>query len=299
MKARIMPGELLNSYKVIYNEKLKNRIVSENRDLGWRPLSFYTHMFWAHLSSIHTWPKGYWLKHFNKIFASVQFILEGEMTVLMEQKEYVIKAGEAVIIPPGTCKLSTNGKNGCKKFYFIPDGQIFYSIMRQIRFDQIAILSGKQTGELIALYKQTSNLMEQKDVETIPEISTMIYNLVMKVSEKIQHSNCPEKLSICLDYIQKHIADPLSLELLTKEIHCSKTALKELFAKHLQTSPGRYICDTRLNYAKMLLAKHDLSIKDIAFMCGYENPLYFSNAFKHKFGESPRRFRQSRSVMNH
>ena len=42
MKARIMPGELLNSYKVIYNEKLKNRIVSENRDLGWRPLSFYT-----------------------------------------------------------------------------------------------------------------------------------------------------------------------------------------------------------------------------------------------------------------
>lgn len=287
------------SYKITYNEKVKNRIISENRDLSWHPLSFYHRMFWCQLSSIHTWPPGYWVRHVNKCFVSIQYILEGEMKVSIDENEYVIKAGEAVVIPPCSCRLSNAGKTGCRKFYFIPDGQLFYNLIHQLQFDQIGIIPASETAQILENYKPLSDMFERKKMDDIPTISAMIYSLIMDVADKTQRSQCPEKLAICMNYIQKHIAEPLSLESLAEILNCSKTTLKDLFAKYLQTSPGRYICDTRLNYAKTLLAKHDLSIKDIAFMCGYENPLYFSNAFKHKFGESPRRFRQSRSVMNH
>ena len=147
-----MKDSTTDVHKTIYNEKLKNRIVSENRDFSWHPLSFYTRMFWAHFSTLHTWPKGYWLKHYNKYFVSIQFILEGEMTVTIDKNEYVIKAGEAVVIPPGTCRLAASGTNGCRKFYFIPDGQLFYSIIRQLHFDQLAIVSGNETPELVELF---------------------------------------------------------------------------------------------------------------------------------------------------
>ncbi|MBR2426305.1 MAG: helix-turn-helix transcriptional regulator [Lentisphaeria bacterium] len=294
-----MKDSTTDVHKTIYNEKLKNRIVSENRDFSWHPLSFYTRMFWAHFSTLHTWPKGYWLKHYNKYFVSIQFILEGEMTVTIDKNEYVIKAGEAVVIPPGTCRLAASGTNGCRKFYFIPDGQLFYSIIRQLHFDQLAIVSGNETPELVELREKICYYFEQKNPEDIPAVSSLIFEMLTKIAEKLQRSNHPEKLTKCLDYIQKHISEPLSLERLAAELNISKTTLKELFAKHLNSSPGKYICDTRLNYAKTLLAKHDLSIKNIAFLCGYESPLYFSNAFRGKFGISPREYRKSNAPRLH
>lgn len=285
-------------YNCIYNEKVKHRIISEKRDLVWHPLSFYHRMFWCQLSTIHTWPPGYWVKHINKHFTSVQYIIEGEMKVCIDGNEYVIKAGEAVVIPPCTCKLSTSGKNGCRKFYFIPDGQMFYNILHQLQFDQIGIIPASASAQIMEFYKPLSNMFEQKKVDDIPVASAMIFSLIMDVADKTQHSQCPEKLAICMNYIQKHIAEPISLESLASIVNSSKTTLKELFAKYLRTSPGRYICDTRLNYAKSLLSKQHISIKTIAFMCGYENPLYFSNAFKHKFGVSPRRFRQAQNLLD-
>ena len=48
-----------------------------------------------------------------------------------------------------------------------------------------------------------------------------------------------------------------------------------------------YLIRIRMEKAKLLLKKTDLKMYEIASRVGYDNPAYFSVAFKRYYGKSP------------
>ena len=125
-----------------------------------------------------------------------------------------------------------------------------------------------------------------------PQLRQTDIILVMYTVNLLNRSTMPPPLLSCLDFIRENLSGKLSLDRLSAAAHVNKTALKELFARYIQKSPGRYITETRLNYARTLLENSTFSIKMIADLCGYESPFYFSNAFRKQFGLSPRNYRK-------
>ena len=66
--------------------------------------------------------------------------------------------------------------------------------------------------------------------------------------------------------------------------------LRKLFKKELGVTPHQYLSDKRLQSAADRLASpysDGLNIAEIAHMCGFREPLYFSRMFKKKYGVSP------------
>ena len=57
-------------------------------------------------------------------------------------------------------------------------------------------------------------------------------------------------------------------------------------------SPDAYLIQTRMDRAKSLLQDEELSVQEVAYLCGYDDPLYFSRAFSRLYGLSPSRFQQ-------
>lgn len=51
-----------------------------------------------------------------------------------------------------------------------------------------------------------------------------------------------------------------------------------------------FVMQARLNKAKLLLAKRDRSIKEVAFDCGFNDLSYFSRSFRKAFGYTPSQF---------
>ena len=51
--------------------------------------------------------------------------------------------------------------------------------------------------------------------------------------------------------------------------------------------PGRWIRQRRLERARLMLAKGDLQVSEVAFQCGFENLSHFSRAFKQTVGCPP------------
>lgn len=74
--------------------------------------------------------------------------------------------------------------------------------------------------------------------------------------------------------------------------------LRKLFQKELGVTPHRYLVDKRLKMAAELLVSDAnagaRTIADIAPLCGFHDPLYFSKMFKKKYGTAPRYYLQSR-----
>ena len=64
--------------------------------------------------------------------------------------------------------------------------------------------------------------------------------------------------------------------------------LIKLFKKELGVTPHKYLTDTRLRAAAdCLTAAQGYNISEIARLCGFREPLYFSRLFKKKYGVSP------------
>lgn len=69
--------------------------------------------------------------------------------------------------------------------------------------------------------------------------------------------------------------------------------LRKLFHRETGVTPNQYMMGMRMKKAESILNAmrvNEYSVAEIAFMCGFDDPLYFSRVFSKNFGCSPSRF---------
>jgi AraC-like DNA-binding protein len=95
-------------------------------------------------------------------------------------------------------------------------------------------------------------------------------------------------------FITRYLGSPrLNPGLIAQQLHCSRAHLYRVFARHGETVAG-HVREQRLRRAYSLLAASaggETAISDIAFRCGFENPVHFTRLFRERFGLTPSAFR--------
>ncbi len=91
--------------------------------------------------------------------------------------------------------------------------------------------------------------------------------------------------------ILKHYASPeFALDAVMKDLPFHYDYLRKLFKKEVGVTPLEYMTGMRMKKAEALLntmRSDEYSMSEIAGMCGFEDPLYFSRVFKKNFACSP------------
>lgn len=98
-----------------------------------------------------------------------------------------------------------------------------------------------------------------------------------------------------IDYIEEHLEDPLTLEILSEVAHFEKSYLNLRFNEIWGISPMKYVNLQRIERAKVLLATTNKSITNIAKEVGFGSIHYFSRYFKEKEDLSPNDYRIQKS----
>ena len=118
----------------------------------------------------------------------------------------------------------------------------------------------------------------------------LLYELLSHFADADRHSSLPAScLEPALDYLEQHMFDPT---LRIGELHTlcgiSDTYFRRLFLSRFGVSPKRYVTDRRLTQAKAILDSGEFSsIGETALTTGFDDALYFSKAFKNKYGYPP------------
>lgn len=97
----------------------------------------------------------------------------------------------------------------------------------------------------------------------------------------------------CLDYIDFHYMEELSLDYLARMCSVSSSYLSSLFKKETGTTITDCINSTRIRQSLLLLNSTRLSIQEIAEQCGFSDSNYFTRTFKRFQGKSPKSYRES------
>ena len=102
----------------------------------------------------------------------------------------------------------------------------------------------------------------------------------------------PRPLREALLYIRQNYDRKITTEDLCRHCGLSPQHLIRLFRKHLGTTPIQYINRNKIMHAIEMLRTSELTVKEIAYSLGYDNPNYFSRLFTKLENTSPRACRE-------
>lgn len=92
-------------------------------------------------------------------------------------------------------------------------------------------------------------------------------------------------------YIMQNLHRPLAVADLAEQAGMSQRNFCRRFKQQLGQSPGRYVENLRLDYARQLLTDNDWPLARIAQACGYQSQDVFRRAFERRFALLPGEYR--------
>jgi AraC family transcriptional regulator len=96
-----------------------------------------------------------------------------------------------------------------------------------------------------------------------------------------------------LEYIEEHIAEPISLTSLADVARLSPTHFARAFKQSFGMPPHGYHVHRRVERAKIMLADPIRSITEVALACGFSASSSFSTVFRRTCGRTPMSYRRS------
>ncbi len=154
-------------------------------------------------------------------------------------------------------------------------------------------------------YIQIEKLIEKTDQRnTISQIIIAINDLLLNILQMLQNetvsldktqSDSQHVVELFLDGLAKSILEmkkPWTVKKMASECGLGETLFTACCRSYTNKTPGDYLRTLKLNKARQLLSDSpELSITEIAEICGFGTQTYFTTSFTGEFGSSPREFR--------
>jgi len=92
-------------------------------------------------------------------------------------------------------------------------------------------------------------------------------------------------------FIDENYHESIDLEQISKQAFLSRFHFHRIFTQVYKKTPHQYLTQTRLDAAKIMLAKEGISITDVCNSIGFESLGSFSSLFRKQSGHSPQYYR--------
>ena len=118
--------------------------------------------------------------------------------------------------------------------------------------------------------------------------SMLLYTLSRFRREREEESDLVGRI---IDLAEKNFTDPaLSLSTVAQALSYNEKYVSHTFKARMGVSFSSYLRSLRIKYAVSLLDRGLDSIKNVAYLSGFSDPLYFSGVFKRAVGVSPKEY---------
>ena len=210
---------------------------------------------------------------------------QGEGTFLFDGIPYTVSAGTLIFGFEGESFSLLNG-DGIRYLYIKFRGARTKTLYR--RFG-ISPHSRKKEGcnAFIPFCKDCLLSTQQENIDIVAE------SILLYVFSRLSANQSAQDATIqkIIDMTEEHFRDPdLSLAQIAKEIGYNPKYLSHYFKKKMNVTYSEYLRSFRFKYAISLFELGISSVKNVALLSGFSDPLYFSSTFKKAIGISPKEF---------
>lgn len=113
------------------------------------------------------------------------------------------------------------------------------------------------------------------------------------IPRQVQNAQAGPRIASSISYMKEHLHQPLRAATLAAIARMSLPHYFVIFKRCTGCTPISYFISLRMERARELLATTSYSVKEIAGILGYDDPLYFSRVFKAVNQTTPTKYRAS------
>jgi AraC-like DNA-binding protein len=239
-------------------------------------------------------------------------ILKGSGVFHIDGQDYPIKAGDLIILNPGTyhkCMLI----NPCS--YVVENYIAFTDIhIRDLAPNIFPIhnccivrtMSNKIRQETFkicaAIVKEYKACQSGRYFMLKSYLVQLILILVREQQKNFQEHKgylfeSPNKkyaVKQIINFLNEHYQEKISLEQIAQNMYLSTFYISKIFKSETGDTPINYLIELRMEKARSLM-EYDgaISIQNVASLVGYDDVYHFSKLFKKHFGVSPSQYRSN------
>jgi AraC family transcriptional regulator, exoenzyme S synthesis regulatory protein ExsA len=244
----------------------------------------------------------------------IMHMLTGSKSLRAAGHTWDLEPGDTVFIKKGVNFLRQNTRDDvCLFVFFVPD-EFIRATLREIAADLPSLPSPAEPREVairvqhdagIAAFLQAMTvlfgasgtppelLLKLKLKELIASIVVSPANARLSSYLRCVASRKGPSIPAIMEANCRH---NLPLEAFAKLCNCSLSTFKREFRRHYGVAPGRWLLEQRLQCSERLLTTTGMSVTEIVFECGFEQPAHFARAFKARFGQPPSEYREARGA---
>jgi len=146
---------------------------------------------------------------------------------------------------------------------------------------------------LIPLWVESLSRASAQTVDLVSE-SVLLYTFSRLIDSAGGRDSVLNRI---IEITDANFKDPgLSLSVIAQRLSYNPKYLSHIFRKGMGIGFSEYLRSLRIKYAVSLLEYGLDSVKNVALLSGFTDPLYFSTVFKNSIGVSPREYQNSLSA---
>lgn len=256
--------------------------------------------------------------HWHSAF-EIDFILNGSVIVGLPDREIRLSKGDCIFFNSGILHSYRQvGEETCVLHACLFDinflagmnhNQIVTKYIQPIiscgALDayQVKPVDTANVGMLVSLLRATE-LAEKEpfgyELEIRWEISRFWCFLLhatesVRAGSKKRKNTDMERVKLCINYMQEHYSEELSLEVIARAANIGKRECTRCFMRCINTTPFKYLNNYRIQKAAALLLETDRTIMEISNDCGFSSASYFGKLFREKTGMTPLQYRKGKT----
>lgn len=254
---------------------------------------------------------GFWenqeLTHREEGFPHYQWIQTVDGQGVLETadgRRLTVGKGEGMLLYPNERHMYTFLREPWEVMWLTFDGSHAGEMLRSLGLTRTEVVQVSSPERTLLRCREALAGAQSADPLRSLHGSAIVYQLLLDLAaygslselrSKRQHA---EQLAPVLAFLEERSAEPLTLDMLAKQLGVSQQHTCFLFQQTLGMRPFEYLKRVRLRKAKeLLLQERGLEVRQVAERVGYGHASYFIRLFKDQEGMTPAQFRSSYRTM--
>lgn len=213
-------------------------------------------------------------------------VVSGEGVFDFSGKEEAYSAGHLVFGFKGE-NFSCRENEKTEYMYIDFEGLRADELLHRFNISQIRrAFSGFES--IAPMWRESLSRADEKNIDLATE-SVLLYTFSRIMDSSNLKNNIVNRM---IEIIENNFTDTeLSLSAIAEELSYNPKYLSQLFKKKMGVGYNEYLTSVRLKFAINLFDMGLDSVKNVALLSGFSDPLYFSSVFKKATGLAPREYR--------
>ncbi len=221
-------------------------------------------------------------------------LLRGEAHIRVNAERVQALAGQVILLRPGARESFTfaQATETHHSWCSINLDLVPPALVRQLRAaPRQAPISGMMET-LIALGLRSG--AGEAEADLLAQLALSALSAFVREGKKARNRSAPPApLQRARVLIEQEYATPLTVNEIARRSGISTNHLIRLFRRHLGETPATHLRRWRIDHGVRLLRETGLTISEIAFRTGFQNPFHFSRLVSQRFQCPPRELRKA------